>query len=186
MANGTQVDYDALAKKFGGTSAWTPVNESAPDYDALAKQYGGWTAVDEPGMQRNPDGSFVITPAPGESFLETMKRAAAAGKTVTPQMIQSQARKGLKDAPVVLGAAPVIGATGAASLAGAGEAGELLQYHALKAIPQAYAALKAAAAAHPIAAEIIKQGLKGTALGAGLRLGGKLIKLSDLLGTESK
>jgi len=75
------------------------------------------------GITRNSDSSFVITPKDGESFSDTMKRAAAAGKTVTPELVQAQAQKGLKQAPAVIAAAPAIGAVGAASLAGLGELG---------------------------------------------------------------
>ncbi len=75
----------------------------------------------ETGITKNDDGSFVITPKDGESFSDTMKRAAAAGKNVTPQTIQSQAQKGVKLAPTVLAAAPVAGALGTAALAAPGE-----------------------------------------------------------------
>jgi hypothetical protein len=75
------------------------------------------------GITRNSDNSFVITPTDDESFSDTMKRAAAMGKTVTPQQIQSQAKKGLQEAPTVLAAAPAAGFAGAAGLAGLGELG---------------------------------------------------------------
>src|SRR5579864_3248064 len=91
-----------------GMQRWVP-NESLDE----AKAAGG-TVV-------NPDGSFVVTPLEGESFQDTMKRAAKAGKTVTPQVIQSQAKKGLREAPGVLAAAPAMGAAGAAALAAGGE-----------------------------------------------------------------
>jgi len=115
----------------------------------------------------------VITPKEdeSESFEQTMRRAAAMGKSVTPQMIQSQTQKGLKLAPVVLGAAPIVGATGAAALAGAGEA--------VAATPQAVAAIKAMASAHPFAAKLLSRALEGAAGTAGGLTAYKWIK--DLL-----
>jgi len=142
------VDYDALARQAGAVDtnqpqpqapqqSQAPQGQSAPaqgvDYDALAKQAGAVTPdvpADTSGITRNADGSFVITPKEGESFQDTMKRAAEVGKTVTPEMIQSQAKKGLKETPAVLAAAPVIGAAGTAALAGAGEAGAYGWEHA--------------------------------------------------------
>jgi hypothetical protein len=64
---------------------------------------------------------FTITPQAGESFSDTMNRAAQAGKTVTPQEVSSQAVKGLKESPAVLGAATGIGASMPAMAAGMGE-----------------------------------------------------------------
>jgi hypothetical protein len=93
-----------------GEQKWVP-NEQLDDY----KKAGG-TPV-------NSDGSFSVQPLEGESFLDTMKRAANAGKTVSPDLIQSQTIKGLKEAPVVLASAPTMGAAGAAGIAGIGEVG---------------------------------------------------------------
>lgn len=64
---------------------------------------------------------FTITPQAGESFSDTMNRAAQAGKTVTPQEISSQGMKGLKESPAVLAVATAIGATLPAMAAGMGE-----------------------------------------------------------------
>lgn len=77
----------------------------------------------EEGITRQDGGSFTITPKDGESFADTMQRAANIGKQVKSDLVQSQTVKGLKEAPAVLAAAPVIGAVGAAGLAGVGEAG---------------------------------------------------------------
>lgn len=101
----------------------------------------------EAGRTDNADGSFVITPKDGESFSDTMKRAAAAGKTVTPQMIQSQTQKGLKEAPTVLAAtaAPAVGLAAGAELASA--------------TPAAVKAISEMAAKHPIAAQLVKKAL---------------------------
>lgn len=124
----TQPNYDALAKQAGAVDTDSPQPQQQPngsvDYDALAKQAG---AIDIPqdqddsGVSRDRDGSFVITPREGESFADTIKRAAQAGKNVTQEQIQSQTKRGLKEAPAVLAAAPVVGAAGSAALAGAGE-----------------------------------------------------------------
>jgi len=45
-------------------------------------------------------------------------------------------------------------------------------------------ALRAAAAAHPLAAKIIVKGLEGLGFGTELKMASKFIKLSDLLGAE--
>src|SRR6266436_4114611 len=58
------------------------------------------------GMEVHDDGSFTLTPKDGESFADTMKRAAQAGKGVTQEQIDSQTQKGIKQVPVVLAAAP--------------------------------------------------------------------------------
>jgi hypothetical protein len=79
-----------------GTARWVPA-----DQVNLAQDQGG-TPV-------NADQSFTVTPAPGENFLQTMQRAAAAGRNVSPQLIQQQAAKGIKDVPLALGAAAAAG-----------------------------------------------------------------------------
>jgi hypothetical protein len=66
------------------------------------------------------DGSFQVTPLPDESFSDTMRRAANAGKSVGPELLRSQGIKGLKEAPVVMAAAPLIGAAGAGALMNVG------------------------------------------------------------------
>ena len=73
------------------------------------------------GAQVNDVGNLVITPRPGESFADTMNRAAAYGKTVTPDQVNAEVRTAPTKALATLAAAPVIGATGTAALAGLGE-----------------------------------------------------------------
>jgi hypothetical protein len=107
----------------------------------------------EQGLTKNADGSFVVTPKDDESFADTMKRAAAMGKTVTPAQLQSQTQKGIKQIPTVLGAAATAGVAGPAALAAPGE------------IPGAVKAIQAMAAAHPVAAALVKKALY--AAGAG-------------------
>lgn len=74
-----------------------------------------------PGEQINDVGNKVIVPAEGESFDQTMQRAAAYGKTVTPGQINAELRTAPVKATETLAAAPLLGAAGAASLAGTGE-----------------------------------------------------------------
>src|SRR5205809_192697 len=51
----------------------------------------GATILNE-GEQVNDVGNKVIVPKEGESFADTMKRAAAYGKTVTPEQINAEVR----------------------------------------------------------------------------------------------
>ncbi len=69
----------------------------------------------------NDVGNTVIVPKNGESFSDTMNRAAAYGKTVTPSQISAELKTAPAKAAAVIGAAPFIGAAGTAALAGAGE-----------------------------------------------------------------
>jgi|SRR5579864_7615849 len=50
--------------------------------------------------------------------------------------------------------------------------------------PAVAKALATAAAAHPLAAKVIVKGLEGMGFGAGLKVAGKFMKLSDLLGGQ--
>jgi hypothetical protein len=68
-------------------------------------------------MEVHDDGSFTLTPKDGESFADTMKRAAQAGQGVSQQQVDSQTTKGISEAPHVMAAALGIGAGGAAALA---------------------------------------------------------------------
>jgi hypothetical protein len=83
----------------------------------------GFLAKAQSGAQVNDVGNMVITPRPGESFDDTMRRAAAYGRTVTPQQIGAETLTMLPKAAETLAAAPAIGAGGAAALAAGGEAG---------------------------------------------------------------
>ena len=58
----------------------------------------------------------MITPKPGESFSNTMQRAAAYGKTVTPTQVNAELATAPAKAAQVVMAAPAIGALGAAGL----------------------------------------------------------------------
>ena len=71
----------------------------------------------------------MIVPKDGESFADTMKRAAAYGKTVTQDQINKEMATAPGKVATTLAAAPAIGFGGAASLAAPGEiagAGERL------------------------------------------------------------
>jgi hypothetical protein len=74
-----------------------------------------------PGEQTNEIGKTVIVPKEGESFSDTMKRAAAQGKKTTQQDINEEVATAPKKVAQVVAAAPVIGAAGTAGLAAAGE-----------------------------------------------------------------
>jgi hypothetical protein len=107
MAPNAVIDYDALAQQNGAvTSTPAPV-----DYDALAKQNGA-TASLPPGPPTGNAGTAthpLITPLPGEDFADTMKRAIAMGRNVTPQQIKTATQDGIRQIPLVLGAAAVSG-----------------------------------------------------------------------------
>jgi len=91
----------------------------------------GFLPKAQSGAQVNDVGNMVITPRPGESFDDTMRRAAAYGRTVTPQQIGTETQTMPLKAAETLAAAPVIGAGGAAALAAGGEAGSYA-FQALK------------------------------------------------------
>jgi hypothetical protein len=78
-------------------------------------------AIAQTGTTTNDVGNTVIVPKEGESFSDTMKRAAAYGKTVTQDQINKELATAPKKAAEVLAAAPMIGAGGAAALAAPGE-----------------------------------------------------------------
>src|SRR5215831_6397874 len=80
-------------------------------------------AIKAGGTPINADGSYTVTPFEGESFADTMQRAARIGKNVTPELIQQQTITGMKETPLALGAAATAGIAGPATLAGIGEEG---------------------------------------------------------------
>jgi hypothetical protein len=81
------------------------------------------------GQVTNDVGNTVIVPKDGESFADTMKRAAAYGKTVTQDQINKEMATAPKKAATVLAAAPAIGFGGAASLAIPGEIADVAMKH---------------------------------------------------------
>jgi len=80
-------------------------------------------AIKAGGTPVNDDGTFTVTPYEGESFADTMQRAARIGKNVSPDLIRQQTITGMKETPLALGAAATAGIAGPATLAGIGEAG---------------------------------------------------------------
>jgi len=119
MANEWEVQNESPAPAAQQSQAGQPVSNS------------DWQVVNEAPVEQTPDtgeqindvGNKVIVPKEGESFADTIKRAADYGKTVTPGQVNAEVRTMPGKAATVLAAAPVIGAAGAASLAGAGEVG---------------------------------------------------------------
>jgi len=79
------------------------------------------TQAQNTGQITNDVGNTVIVPKEGESFSDTMKRAAAYGKTVTPQQINAELATAPKKA--CNGACRCSGdcAAGAAALSAPGE-----------------------------------------------------------------
>src|SRR5215472_12358787 len=159
MADGGKVVQPMLFND--GSRAMVPLERV---HDAL--QDGGQvmgSPPQRPKVNMQPDYSsafsenrFTITPEPGESFSDTMQRAAQAGKSVTPEEVSSQAWKGLKEAPAVLAAAPAIGAAGAGA--------EVLPAATLpRVLPATIQGVKAVgswASSHPIQAYILYEILR--------------------------
>lgn len=132
-----------------------------------------------PGEQTNDVGNKVIVPRDGESFADTMKRAAAYGKTVSPEQINAEMATAPTKVAQTLGAAPLIGAVGAAGLAGAGQlvaptAGRtLFETQGPSLLRQATAALG------PIAQKYGIKALEGAGIGAGYDLYRELKKVFE-------
>jgi hypothetical protein len=106
------------------------------------------------GQQTNDVGNTVIVPKQGESFLDTMKRAATQGKQTTQGQMNAELQTAPKKLLETLTAAPAIGALGAAGIAGAGEAGAATPGVAKTAGPvigQTAKAVGSWTAAHPLA-----------------------------------
>ena len=108
----------AAAASSSGLSPLEQLEQSAPTQQAPPS-----------GEITNDVGNTVIVPKEGESFSDTMKRAAAYGKTVTPQQINAELATAPKKAATVIGAAPIIGAGGAAALAIPGEIADVAMKH---------------------------------------------------------
>jgi len=122
---GKPISFDDLGGKMV-TPAAAPPGQTF-DFSDL----GGKVVQGASGQVRNDVGNTVIVPKEGESFDDTMKRAAAYGRTVTPDQINAEMRTAPGKVATTLAAAPAVGAAGTAALAGAGEAGSY-GYQALK------------------------------------------------------
>jgi hypothetical protein len=119
--------------------------------------------IQNEGEQINDVGNAVIVPKPDESFADTMARAAAHGKTVTPDQLNREVKTMPGKVATTLAAAPVIGAAGAAALAAPGEAFNVAKQALSRVIPTTVEHVKAIGAwAHenPIHAYVIYQILK--------------------------
>lgn len=104
------------------------------------------------GEQLNDVGNRVIVPKEGESFADTMKRAVASGRTVTPEQLGREEQTMPTKALATLGLGPIIGAGGAAALAGPGEAVAATLPRVLPATVDGVKAVGAWANAHPLQA----------------------------------
>jgi hypothetical protein len=158
----------------------------------------GYTLGDTPdptdpsltGEITNDVGNKVIVPRAGENFGDTIQRAIAHQRSLTPQQQQEAVDREMGTAPKkageALGAAAGIGFLGPALMAAPGEA--LLQTHAalsagikalLPALTTGTVAVGQWAEAHPVAAkailETLKVAVKGTAIGVGAKIAGKVI-----------
>jgi hypothetical protein len=85
--------------------------------------------ADTPGQQTNDVGNTVIVPKDGESFSDTMKRAAAQGQQTTPDQINREIATMPGKVATTLAAAPAIGAAGTAALAIPGEVADFALHH---------------------------------------------------------
>jgi len=114
LASETQDHQQAQAATVAASTNGNPFDEPLMSEKAE-------TQAQNTGQITNDVGNTVIVPKENESFADTMKRAAAYGKTVTPQQINAELATAPKKAATVLAAAPVIGAAGAAALSAPGE-----------------------------------------------------------------
>jgi hypothetical protein len=112
-----------------------PQSQAAPSGLSPLEQLEQQSAKAQPqqttplGQVTNDVGNTVIVPKPGESFDDTMRRAAAQGQVTTPQQISAETRTIPGKAATVLAAAPLIGAGGTAALAIPGEVADLAMKH---------------------------------------------------------
>jgi|ERR1022692_194137 hypothetical protein len=136
------------------TAATTALNQptasAAPEsQDDLAAAYAKQSAPQE-GEQKNDVGNTVIVPKDGESFADTMKRAAAQGKKTTPEMVNKEIATMPEKAAQVIAAAPIAGAAGAAGLESPAILPAVLP-HTIEGIK----AISAWATAHPVQAYML-------------------------------
>lgn len=176
----TQATPNQPFAEFGGTATPSPTQPQGTA-DPFA-EFGGvqndTSAEDDSrnsGEIINDVGNRVIVPKVGESFADTMARAAAHGKTVTPDQLNREERTMPGKAATTLAAAPVIGAAGAAALAAPGEAMQAAKQALSRVLPTTIEHVKAIGAwAHenPIHAylmfQILKELLPGVKKAAGI------------------
>ena len=122
LASELQDHQQAQAATVAASSNGNPFDEPLLSEKVEAQQA-------QAGQVTNDVGNTVIVPKDGESFADTMKRAAAYGKTVTPSQVNAELKTAPEKAAEVVGAAPTIGAGGTAMLAIPGELTELAIKH---------------------------------------------------------
>jgi hypothetical protein len=169
MSDNTLDPLDQLAS--GGQQQPTQQSDVDP-LDALSHMKPQAQAT---GEIANDIGKTVIVPKGGESFADTMERAAAHGKSVTQEDINDEMATAPKKAAQVLGGAVAAGAGGLAALAGTGEA--------IFGSSVAFKAVVEMAKAHPVAAKMIAKVLTGAVLGHEIGHTTKSAALGALLST---
>jgi hypothetical protein len=108
-----------LPSETGAAAAPTaPAIDSANPFDTPLPSE---RAQSQPGALTNDVGNTVIVPKSGESFSDTMARAAKQGQQTTPAQINAEVATMPGKVATTLAAAPAIGAIGAAGLAAPGE-----------------------------------------------------------------
>jgi hypothetical protein len=113
------------------TQQASPINNPF-DEPLLSEKAEAAATGSDTGQVTNDVGNAVIMPKEGESFDDTMKRAAAYGKTVTPAQINAETATAPKKVAQTLLAAPAIGAAGAGAISGLGEGGQALYELAIR------------------------------------------------------
>jgi hypothetical protein len=138
------------------------------------------------GELTNDVGETVIVPKDGESFQDTVKRAVARNRSLSPQHLQNSIDKEMATAPEkvleTLGAAAGIGVAAPALLAAPMEVYSAIGT-GLKVLPAALEAgakgVSEWAAANPVAAKAIwytlKAGIKAAGFGAGVSIVEKMM-----------
>jgi hypothetical protein len=93
------IDYDALAKKFGGTSEPPKTASGAIDYDALAQQFGGASQPDfRTTNERDAQGNPIVRGV--GAFLEGINPlpfATAVGRALIPEAVAPYLDPGLTE-----------------------------------------------------------------------------------------
>lgn len=129
MSNGNQDWFAANAPSSSASSAsadsgtdWFAVNAVNP---GTFQERKGGPVIDPTAAGQAPGqitADHPITPLPGESFANTMRRAVEAGQQVTPAQIAEEHRQNIRKAPVVAAAAFGAGFAQPAIAAAAGAA----------------------------------------------------------------
>ncbi|HEX3740041.1 MAG TPA: hypothetical protein VHV29_09980 [Terriglobales bacterium] len=123
------------------------------------------------GQVTNDVGNTVIVPKNGEPFADTMKRAANQGGKTTQPQIDAEMATAPRKATEVLGAAPVIGAVGAAAPVAASASRVAIMNYLASQSPQLFG--------HEAVAETLKrfalQGLQKAGYGAAFAGGAELL-----------